>query len=77
MENKTRRIRKARVQGLAARSEPSRVTSRRGVDRSPTRGLDLPAEPRANARKKSVTTTRKAKRAARSTTTRKPAGRSR
>lgn len=77
MENKTRRIRKARVQGLAARSEPSRVTRRRGVDRSPTRGLDLPAEPRANARKQSGTTIRKAKRTTRSTTTRKQPAQSR
>jgi hypothetical protein len=65
MENATRRNRKARKQGLAARPAPNRVTGRR-VPAGPSRGADLPGRTAPNARKQNATTRRKAKRGAKS-----------
>lgn len=78
MENHTKRIRKARRQGLAdhgkalARSPRVRFSTRLA-------GADNPATPRANARRKSTTTARKQKRQLRSASRRNvsPAGRTR
>jgi hypothetical protein len=66
MENATRRIRKARRQGLSPRA---RATDSRGmgqgsraVSRSPNRLADMEKTPRPNRARKTRVTTRKAKR---------------
>ena len=64
MENHTKRIRKARRQGFQSTSKelaPPRP-SRSRFRRAPTEAPDLPGNRRANARKKTLTTTRKARR---------------
>ena len=66
MENHTKRIRKARRQGLAPSKEIGRRGPRVSLRKSGMAGVDTPGEPRANARSKSLTTGRKTKRQARS-----------
>jgi hypothetical protein len=64
MENHTKRIRKSRREGFQSTSKelaPPRP-SRSRVRRTPSAVLDVPGTRRANARKKSLTTTRKTKR---------------
>jgi hypothetical protein len=65
MENHTKRIRKARRQGLA---ENGKALARSPRARFSTRlaGADDPSTPRPNARRKSLTTARKQKRQVRS-----------
>jgi hypothetical protein len=63
MENATKRIRKARRQGLAGRGLARSPRIRLG---GPTRNADLLATPRPNRQRKTRTTHRKAKRMARS-----------
>jgi hypothetical protein len=65
MENATRRIRKARRQGLARRAGASPGAGTR-ASLSPTRGEDFPHEPRANERRKEVASDQKPARAPRS-----------
>lgn len=66
MENHTKRIRKARRQGLAPSKELSRRGTRASLREAGMAGRDNPAEFQANARRKSLVTGRKTKRQARS-----------
>lgn len=68
MENHTKRIRKARRQGLAPGKETGRRGTRAPLSEPGMAGRDNPAEFRPNARRKSLTTARKTKRQARSIT---------
>jgi hypothetical protein len=78
MENKTKRIRKARRQGLADSKEIGRRGTRASLREPGMAPRDTPGEPRANARKSSLVTGRKAKRQARSApTARRAASRTR
>lgn len=61
MENHTKRIRKARRQGLGSPREIGATRARFGP-RGQIAGEDMPSTPRANARRRSTMTTRKAKR---------------
>lgn len=72
MENHTKFIRKARRQGRQTIGKEIAVPtpSRSRFRRTPAETLDLPGERRANARKKTLTTTRKAKRQRRAATRR-------
>jgi hypothetical protein len=65
VENHTKRIRKARRQGLAGHGHDLAARSNRAALGTPTRGRDLPGTPRAGARRRSLVTGRKAKRLAR------------
>lgn len=66
MENHTKRIRKARRQGLASSKEIGRRGTRAQLREPGMAGRDNPSEFRANARRDSLTTGRKTKRQARS-----------
>lgn len=67
MENHTKRIRKARRQGLASTGkELNRRGTRAQLHEPGMAGRDNPGEFRANARRDSLSTGRKAKRQARS-----------
>lgn len=68
MENHTKRIRKARRQGLASSKEISRRGTRAQLREPGMAGRDNPGEPRANARRGTLVTGRKTKRQARSIT---------
>lgn len=70
MENHTKRIRKARRQGLARKKDFSAPNPRLQVRGSPTPRNDPRLEPPANTRRESVITQRKAERQARNTTRR-------
>ena len=75
MENHTKRIRKARRHGFQSTSKelaPPRHSHSR-FRRTPTEALDLPGNRRANARKKTLATTRKTKRQRPAGTRRAPA----
>ena len=61
MENSTKRLRKARRQGLSTGGRRS-PTVGRAVTGAPTRGADLPHEPRANERRRTLTTKSKTQR---------------
>lgn len=61
-ENHTKKIRKARRQGLARSKEIDRRGTRAQLREPGMAGRDNPSEFRANARKQSLTTGRKAKR---------------
>ena len=61
MENHTKRIRKARRQGLGSPRAVGTTRARFG-ERGEPRGGDMPSTPRANARRKTTLTTRKTKR---------------
>jgi hypothetical protein len=78
MENHTKRIRKARRQGLATKKDLAPPTRRLALRGRGMQGPDVPGEPRANARKKTAATHRKTKRSARSSARRmrSPAARS-
>ena len=69
MENATRRIRKARRQGLARRAGAAPGAGTRAALGEPNRGKDLPHEPRGNERRKTLISGRKTKRTLRSTGT--------
>lgn len=68
MENHTKRIRKARRQGLASRSEIGRRGTRAELRVPGMAGRDTPGEPKPNARRATVQTGRKQKRQTRSIT---------
>lgn len=68
MENHTKRIRKARRQGLAQKKDLGAPTRRMSLRGESLR--DVPGTRRANARRKTLTTNRKSKRNARRTTRR-------
>ena len=68
MENHTKRIRKARRQGLASSKDVGRRGTRAQLREPGMAGRDTPGEPRANARRTSLQTGRKQKRQARSLT---------
>jgi hypothetical protein len=72
MENHTKRIRKARRQGLARNDDPQ--PTRANLRAGGMAGRDNPAEPRPNARRATQLTNRKTERQAKSTT-RRSAGR--
>jgi hypothetical protein len=79
MENHTKRIRKARRQGLATKKpsdlgEPTRRLQLRGQGMQPR---DIPGEMRATDRRDSVVTKRKAKRQIRGSTRRATSRRTR
>ena len=61
MENHTKRMRKARRQGLADHGKNLGRTPRVRFS-TPLAGADLPGEPRATARRKELSTGRKTKR---------------
>lgn len=69
MENATKRIRKARRQGLAGGKNLA-PTTRANLSGSGMAGRDTPGTPRAGARRKSAITQRKTKRQARRTSSR-------
>jgi hypothetical protein len=69
MENATKRIRKARRQGLAAYEHGLGRSTHANLSGPAMAGRDVPGEPRANARK-SVMSQRKSKRQNRTATTR-------
>jgi hypothetical protein len=62
MENATKRIRKARREGAQATKKDLAPPTREQPRTPGMAGRDNPAEPRANARRKSLVTARKAKR---------------
>lgn len=66
MENHTKRIRKTRRQGLATGKDIDRRGTRAVLRGTGMAGRDIPGEPRANARRDSLSTGRKARRQARS-----------
>jgi hypothetical protein len=61
MENATKRLRKARRQGLSTGGRRDRITGR-AVSGAPTRASDLPHEPSPGERRKLTVTKRKVKR---------------
>jgi hypothetical protein len=61
MENATKRLRKARRQGLSTGGRRDPII-RRAVSGAPTRAADLPHEPSPGERRKSTITKRKVKR---------------
>ena len=70
MENHTKRIRKARRQGLAQKKDVSTPNRRLQVSGRQKPANDPRLDPPANVRRKSTLTQRKAERQARSTTRR-------
>lgn len=70
MENHTKRIRKARHQGLAKKKDLSTPNRRLQVRGGQKPADDTAMEPPANVRRKNTLTQRKAERQARSTTRR-------
>jgi len=64
MENHTKRIRKARRQGLAGIGRNLAARSNRAALSPATRGEDLPGAPIPNARRRATVTKRKGKRQA-------------
>jgi hypothetical protein len=70
MENHTKRIRKARRQGLARKKDFSAPNPRLQVRGRQTPAADTVQDPPANTRRKSVLTQRKTERQARATTRR-------
>jgi hypothetical protein len=70
MENHTKRIRKARRQGLARKKDFSAPNPRLQVRGQQTPADGTPQDPPANSRRKSTLTQRKTEREARNTTRR-------